>query len=103
MICLKYIVKYIVRMKKVGWLGLRVGAAFISISRSISRSSFADPGRSEEPIADAVDIAAPSVVNIQVDIAVARILAGQSSGSGFVLNKEGPFIYRNECSCGYGS
>lgn len=81
-------------MKKVGWLGLRVGAAFISISRSISRSSFADPGRSEEPIADAVDIAAPSVVNIQVDIAVARILAGQSSGSGFVLNKEG-FIVTN--------
>lgn len=45
-------------------------------------------------IADAVDIASPSVVNITADMTVAKIFLGQSSGSGFVLNKEG-FIVTN--------
>ena len=45
-------------------------------------------------IADAAELASPSVVNITADMALAKFLVGQSSGSGFVLNTDG-FIVTN--------
>jgi HtrA serine peptidase 2 len=72
-------------------------AGLVAVHKSIYPESLAEEGGkplNRNFIADASDLAAPSVVNIVADTAVAKFLVGQSSGSGFVLNKDG-FIVTN--------
>ena len=72
-------------------------AGLVAAHNSVYPESLAEEGGkplNRNFIADASDLAAPSVVNIVADTAVAKFLVGQSSGSGFVLNKDG-FIVTN--------
>lgn len=67
---------------------------YLTKGHDIGNPAFADTGVSGNNnfIADAAEVASPSVVNITCDMKVARFLAGVSSGSGFVLNSSGYIV-----------
>lgn len=77
-----------------------VGVSTMYITMGKKHQTFADgkgssrSGTGQNFIADAAELASPSVVNISADMAVAKFLVGQTSGSGFVLDSSG-FIVTN--------